>query len=337
MLIAWNTVGLGNSVVEYGLTPDFGLVASSTSAVVEHAVILQGLSPGTTYFYSVKTAGVTLDAGSFQTNPLPANGGFSFVAWGDSGTGDERQMAVSTRIEALQPDLGIITGDVVYPAGEGNDFDPKFFTPYRNIISRICVFPSLGNHDVRTDLGAPYLAAFYLPHNNPENSERYYSFDFGDAHFIAMDTNSPYGQGSAQYDWLQNDLASTTKPWKFVFMHHQPYDTSGSPSPNLSLRQALGPLFEQYGVDIVFSGHAHRYTRSVPVSEFYPSSKGVVYIVSGGGGAALHPTGEWAPETAYAESTYHVVSVNIANGTLRLEATKPDGQVFDRLVIEKGK
>ena len=55
--------------------------------------------------------------------------------------------------------------------------------------------PSLGNHDVITDNGGVYLDDFYLPHNNPDSTERYYSFRWANAYFIALDTNGDYSPG----------------------------------------------------------------------------------------------------------------------------------------------
>jgi predicted phosphodiesterase len=185
----------------------------------------------------------------------------------------------------------------------------------------------LGNHDYITANGQPYLDAFYLPHNNPADSEKYYSFDWGNAHFTALDFND--GPSQAQLDWLQADLAATHQPWKFVFYHQAIYSSGphGYESYIIGKRAVLAPIFEANHVDVVFNGHDHDYERTQSIN-------GVVYIVSGGGGASLYNVN---PQTfsAYAETTHHAVYVEVDGCALNLQAVKPDGTVFDSLTLNK--
>ncbi|HEY7678123.1 MAG TPA: hypothetical protein VIG69_13700, partial [Candidatus Methylomirabilis sp.] len=94
------------------------------------------------------------------------------------------------------------------------------------------------------------------------------------------------------------------------------------------------PLFERAGVAVVFSGHDHSYERTVPVRDFEPASPGVVYIVSGGGGADLYPVGR-SPWTAHSRSIHHVVRANVRGCALDLQAVAADGAVFDRAPIDR--
>jgi acid phosphatase type 7 len=89
----------------------------------------------------------------------------------------------------------------------------------------------------------------------------------------------------------------------------------------------LGPLFEHYGVNIVFSGHDHNYEHTIPIG-------GVTYVVSGGGGRSLYPaaTSEW---TAFSKASYHASYVSIDGGRLSLEAVEPDDTVMDRLDLSQ--
>ena len=66
----------------------------------------------------------------------------------------------------------------------------------------------LGNHDVETSNGAPWLGTFFLPGDSGDHSTRYYSFSWGNTHFIALDSEEDYGPTSAQYSWLLADLNS---------------------------------------------------------------------------------------------------------------------------------
>ncbi len=328
VLIAWNTDVAGDSVVEYGTTPSYGSQVSDTALVTQHAVTLTGLLPDTTYYYRVLTNGVPLTGGdSFHTSRDESNPVFTFVAIGDSGCGCPDQYAVAEQIQLVNPDLLIHTGDVDYLS----DYDVSFFQPYQDIIKSKPFYTSFGNHDDMT----LYTNVFYLPDNNPAGTELYYSFDYGNAHFVALNTEQDFTPGSPQYNWLEDDLATTSRFWKFVYLHRPPYST-GNQGSDLNVRSNLSPLFEQYEVDLVFAGHDHDYERTTPIKDFYPDRRGVIYIVTGGGGGTIFPMQAPAVWTAYAEATHHLVQVEINDSRLVLRAIKPDGTVFDSLTIERG-
>jgi 3',5'-cyclic AMP phosphodiesterase CpdA len=133
-----------------------------------------------------------------------------------------------------------------------------------------------------------------------------------------------------QRKWLNNELrfltSDTTIHWIFVNMHRPPY-SSGSHGSDIKVREAWCPIFEEYGVDIVFCGHDHSYERTKEIN-------GVIYIVCAGGGAPLYDVGknEW---TAYSEKTHHFCLVKVKERELLLKAIKVDGSVFDSLRIKK--
>lgn len=218
------------------------------------------------------------------------------------------------------------TGDVVYPKGEDRLYDTRFFLPYRRLIGEVPVFPTLGNHDVEKSYGAAYLENFYLPRNNPQGTGRYYSFDWGGAHFVALNSELYHEDGGGgkeeQKAWLERDLGETRRPWKIVFLHRPLYSSSEHGSDE-EIREDLEPVFVRHEVDVVFSGHDHNYERTVPIG-------GVTYVVSGGGGKILYPAGrsKW---TAFSKSAHHAVHIRVGAERLSLEAVEPDGIVLDRL------
>jgi len=63
----------------------------------------------------------------------------------------------------------------------------------------------------------------HLASQQSANTERYYSFDWGNAHFTALDFNT--GPDPDQMAWLKEDLAATDKLWKFVFYHQAIYSS----------------------------------------------------------------------------------------------------------------
>ncbi|MCA1719103.1 MAG: metallophosphoesterase [Actinobacteria bacterium] len=165
-----------------------------------------------------------------------------------------------------------------------------------------------------------------MPRNNPEDTGRYYSFDWANAHFVALDSELYYddegGDSERQKAWLERDLGETRQPWKFVFFHRPPYSSSEHGS-DLVVREDLEPTLARHGVDVVFSGHDHDYERTVQI-------KGVTYVVTGGGGKDLYEAGE-SEWTAFSRSAPHAVRVRVDGDCLRLEAVEPNDAVVDHL------
>jgi hypothetical protein len=180
------------------------------------------------------------------------------------------------------------------------------------------LFSCLGNHEYNH---LNYFDLFYLP-----NNERWYSFDYGHAHFICLqiDGFSSYGPGSEQYSWLEHDLARAEQPWEFVFFHVPPY-SSGPHGSDLQVRTSLHPLFVQQGVDVVFNSHDHDYERSVV--------DGVTYIVTGGGGAELYGKQNENEASVYFESTLHFLSISLAGDSFTSRGIRPDGAEFDPFIV----
>lgn len=187
------------------------------------------------------------------------------------------------------------------------------------------IFPVLGNHDIEGGKGAAYLANFHPPRNDPRGTGRYYSFDWGGAHFVALDSELYHGDDGGspeeQRAWLERDLRGTRRPWKTA-CRHRPLYSSSKHGGDEKIREDLEPLLVRHGVDLVFCGHDHAYERTVPI-------RGVTHVLSGGGGKRLYPVGrsEW---TAFSKSAYHAVLVRVDGGRLSLEAVEPDGTVLDR-------
>lgn len=280
-----------------------------------HVFTLNSLRPETSYAYELSAGGSRLVGGAecrFRTSPAAeSRAPFRFVAWGDSGTGSSAQLDVAAWMNEVlpAPTLALGLGDLVYDNGEWEKYDPLLFQPYATLFKSTTFWPALGNHDTGTENGAPYIDAFYLPTQggapgHPSNSERYYSFDHGMAHFACVDSESTStAPGSAQYAWLEDDLEHARargKRWLFVFMHHPPYTRgthdSTSESELITLRANLVPLFDAKDVDLVMTGHSHVYERSflarnhavlqADLADYtkIASPDGTVYLVTGCGG-----------------------------------------------------
>lgn len=365
--VVFKTSSAAPGTLRYGtqLGPpwDNEINGASTST---HVFTLTDLRPGTRYHYQIASEGSVLAGGEgcfFRTAP-PENSRapMRFVAWGDSGTGSSAQLAVAARMEELVPPpmLAFGLGDLVYSDGEWENYDPRLFEPYAELFRRAPFWPTMGNHDYRTENGAPYYDAFYLPTQSgapghPSNTESYYSFDHGMVHFTCLDSESSDSRpGSPMHDWATADLDDARargKRWLIVYMHHPPYSAgthdSDSESELATLRQNLVPLFEAKGVDMVMVGHSHVYERSFlarddDVLQDHPSAygkfgspDGTIYLVSGcggksGDGSLDHPL----MSVSYGDVTGFSV-IDVSYRELRGSFVEEDGRTTDLFAVHK--
>ncbi len=345
--IAWQTDLAATGKILYGVTPALGIETSGPGPTADHAIALSGLNPGSLYYYGVVSDTDTLTVGeeTFHTAPVTTEP-FRFLAFGDLGRATPEQIEVAARIDSLNADLAILTGDIIYEAGEPQNFTPQYFDIYAPTIARTPFYSCLGNHDVGTLNGQPYLDAFYFPSNNPAGTERYYSFDYSNAHFVSIEvTIENAAPSAAMRAWLDADLAATDKHWKFVFFHVPMYSNVGSHGDDPTIAASLGPIFDARGVDVVFQGHNHFYTRTYPIQggsvvnatqePNYLNPSGPIYVVTGGAGRFLHGLAAAVPYEVFSKSTFHVTSVDVAGNSLSLQAVERDGTVIDAMTLTK--
>jgi sugar lactone lactonase YvrE/predicted phosphodiesterase len=342
-IISWHTTEAAEGAVEYGTDFAFGTRVTVPGPSTEHSVRLDGLAPGTRYFYRALAGGTALHPPlGFETAPDPRAPPpvWRFAVFGDSGSGTSDQRDVARGISFFDADLLLHTGDTLYPGGVAADYDPKLFAVYRDTLSRAPIYPALGNQDVDHDGGAAFLDAFHLPEGSP-SPERYYSFVHGNALCVVLDSNQSLAEKSLQRAWLEAELEGTDRAWKLVVLHHPLYSSLASAA---AARASLEPLFGAHGVDIVFQGHTHYYERTFPLRDglavdveddpHYDEPQGTIYIVSGGGGGELVTAVPQAYSARYA-SVFHHVEVTVNGHVLTLEAVNSIGVVFDRMTLVK--
>lgn len=340
--------------VEHGQT--VSRTVSELVPGVEHVLQLTGLTPLTTYDYEVWVDGVLLAGGAshqFTTYPQPGQPTpFRFFAWGDSGTGDQNQLSVAERMVREQPGVtfSLILGDIIYPYGEAPLYDARYFEPYAPLLRRMVIWPTIGNHDVMTDpLGGPYLDAFHLPKNNPAATELYYSWDYGDAHFVCLDTHvNSFVAGSPQLTWLAADLAASTAKWKFAYFHVPPY-SGGNHADDQVVKDNILPVLEAAGVDVVFTGHSHVYERTylLKSNAIQQSDRstyvknvpgaGTLYVVSGTSGQSVSLVNPAHPMMAFqAGNTLGVSVVDVIGNDVHGYFLQNSGAAIDLFHLSKG-
>jgi len=193
----------------------------------------------------------------------------------------------------------------------------------------------IGNHEVAGSGGSgEFLAHFHQPGSGLSDlAGTCFSFDYGPAHFTVL--NSEFGIPE-QREWLRRDLAATGQRWKIAFFHRGPY---GSIYDSEAVRTGWVPVFDEFGVDLVLSGHDHVYLRSTLRNHAKAEPGcGTVYVTAGSTGPKFYGLRqrEWT-QLADAEPTQMVVAVEIRDDRLTLLVKTVGGRLVDRLTFGKGR
>jgi len=289
IVVRWRTDWFVTGRVLFGTAPDnLNRMAQGTGLKTEHAIPLTGLLPRTKYYYAVGTANELLAGGgdySFTTAPTNAQPTRVWVI-GDSGTANENQAMVRDAFKRHAgtdlADLWLMLGDNAYECGTDDQYQRAVFEMYPEILRRVVLWPTIGNHDAGCFPDPnqfPYLDIFHLPAQGEaggvaSGTEKYYSFDYGNIHFVCLDSQtSSRLTGGPMLAWLEQDLATTDKDWIIAYWHHPPY-TFGTHNSDfehdlIEMRQHVVPVLESYGVDLVLCGHSHNYERSYLLNGHY--------------------------------------------------------------------
>ena len=306
VVIRWRTDVATSSRVLVGTAPD--ALADSTvtpQLTTEHEVEILGREPDTRYYYAIGTDSAILAGGddehSFKTSP-PSGTSVPTRIWvvgdsgkcGQSGQGCEDAAAVRDRYVEYAgsnlADLWLMLGDNAYPSGSDASYTQALFQVYPEILRNTPLWPVPGNHEFGDSDSAsqsgPYYEAFTLPTRAEaggvvSGTEAYYSFDYGNIHFIALDSHdTDRSVDGSMYAWLEADLMSMDADWVIVSWHHPPYSKGDHDSDNpfdsggrlRDMRENFVPLLESYGVDLQLAGHNHMYERSMLIDGHHGTS-----------------------------------------------------------------
>lgn len=245
-----------------------------------------------------------------------------FAVIGDNGTGEKGQYEVAREMAAYHQkvsfDFVLMLGDNIYGSKSLAGFKKKFETPYSTLLEAgVKFYASLGNHDNPNE-------RFYKPFNM--GGKRYYSFKNGNAEFFALDSGYMDPQ---QLDWLNRQLKDSNSAWKICFFHHPLYSDGRFHGPDKDLRTRLEPIFERYGVSVVFSGHDHVYERIKP-------QHGIYYFVEGSSGKLrfhnLKPSAQMAKGF---DTDQAFMLVEIAGDQLYFQTISRTGETVDSGVLKR--
>jgi acid phosphatase type 7 len=300
--VKWRTDSLSNSRLRYGHSPgNLTQVVTDSNLVYDHTVRIKGLLPYTQYYYAAGADTMDLEGDDslhwFRTNPVPGTVQ-PVKAWiiGDFGRGNTYQYWVRDQYahyrDSIRPaDVWIWLGDNAYDIGSDLQYSDNVFKVYDTLFSSQVLWPTPGNHDYLSVNQSgmppahtgPYYSIVEVPTNGeaggiPSGGEMYYSFDYGNVHFISL--NSELGSwlvsnNTPLTQWLTADLMATQQPWKVLYFHQPPHSKGSHDTDNFwevtstAMRMNIMPIAEQHGVDLVLCGHSHVYERSKLLHGFY--------------------------------------------------------------------
>ena len=327
-----------------------------------HEGTLTGLTPSTKYeyrvgygndrrsdWYSLETAGASV---------------YDVLIYPDSQSGDYSQWEEIVKDSAHRNPrtaLYISMGDLV-DNGEQDYQWRTWLNSIRPLSANVPLAPTLGNHEMYTldwKMREPraYLNYFDVPPNGNETfNRRYYSYDFGDVHYVVLDTMLYESNHEDNHDthhpdlydvevqWLRQDLAANTKKWTVVLMHRDPFQYAFD-RPDASRAAGFDdegvlfmPIFDEFNVDLVLSAHLHSYRNRGHVRNFERDASGPLYILTGIAGDARRPNWKKHPLDVYVapdREKNNYMTITVTPNKLIVKAFLPDGTQLDESVIEK--
>jgi predicted phosphodiesterase len=240
------------------------------------------------------------------------------VIWGDSQDNYPIQEKMVQLILSAKPSAIFRVGDMV---SNGHDLEQwsQFKRINKPLLEKFDYFPAFGNHEA----GSPtYFDIF------PSlGAQHWYSVDRENIHVIVLDSNLDIKPGSEQYQWLVTDLQRSKEKatLTIVLCHHPLFNVGIHMDDEKGLRPILLPLFKQYDVRAVFSGHDHHYERF--------EYAGIQFIVTGGGGAGLYPQMRKSPYLKKLRIARHICVLRPEKHGLLINIIDIDGNIIETIKV----
>jgi hypothetical protein len=258
------------------------------------------------------------------------------VAAGDiadcSSEGDEETAKLVTDIDGATV---LTLGDNAYPDGAAEDFRNCYEPTWGQFKER--TRPTLGNHEYETEGASAYFDYFGDAAGDPD--EGYYSYDLGAWHIVALNSNCGVGgaircgPGSAQTEWLKEDLAANSDEGQctLAYMHH-PRFSSGVKHGGTSTMEPLWEALYEAGAEVVLSGHEHNYERFVPQDpEGRADPKRGIrqFVVGSGGGKSHYPIFDPLPNSeVHNDESYGVLKFTLSPKSYGWRFIPVEGEIF---------
>ena len=328
------------------------------TALILHTSQITGLTPGKQYeyrimegkkassWYPLKTDDGTRCKAIIASDSQCEDG---YITW--------RRIALAASLRNQDADLFLLLGDLV-DNGESNQHWDDWFTSMDGIQEHLPLAPLVGNHetyDLNWNFRWPYayLNYFDVPGNGSSEFPRfYYSFDYGPAHFIVLNTqedeteNFYPGLLAEQQAWFEKDIASSHAIWNIVLMHKDPLQYAFQNRPDRHREEGFSddgkawmPLFDAHGIDLVLSAHLHTYRNRGHIRDFRRDASGPLYILTGVAGNVRY-SNLWKDHSldevvAPQPETDNYLTLQGDAHQLEIKSFLPDGSLIDTASLQK--
>jgi F5/8 type C domain-containing protein/fibronectin type III domain protein/calcineurin-like phosphoesterase family protein len=333
--LTWNAATDNVGVAGYDILRNGTTTATSATPSYTDT----GLTPDTSYTYSVRARDAAGNA-SPDSTPITAktaagSAGFVLAAAGDIA---ERCTASSSScvhvktaklVETMNPAAVITMGDNQYDDAHLADFKAYYDKTWGRFKS--ITHPVPGNHESYDDTPFKGYEDYFGAIAKPQG-KRYYSWEMGNWHFVALDSNDFVTHDDfaepPQITWLKQDLAANKKGCVAAYYHH-PRWSSGDHGDNKDSIE-LWNIMTAGKVDLVLNGHDHDYERFVPQdADGKADANGPVEIVGGSGGANLYDLSPAHPTTAKLLKTFGVLKLSMTDTSFQTQLIGVDNKVLD--------
>jgi len=351
MTIHWHTVGEAKSGLLH--RPVGGAAWQAAAGTAQpfvgtdrwvHTVELTQLRPATDYEFCFSPGEKVF---KFRTMPQDLRQPVRFVTGGDVYHEYKWMDLMYGLAGRLDPAFVVLGGDLAYAHGGTNEeritrwFD--YFAAWKtNAIAPdgriIPMLVTIGNHEVKGSAGQPpeNARSFYTLFAAP-GAQGYACLDFGKyLSLVLLDSNHTHPIVGAQTDWLKGQLAARTSiPHVIPFYHTPAYPgyRSETGSHAEQIRANWCPLFDQYGVKLVFENHDHCFKRTHPIRGGNLDPTGTVYLGDGAWGVNLRTPDPGKPKWYIAQSgpIRHLYLVTLYPEARHVLAFNEAGQIFDEV------
>ena len=300
---------------------------------LQYIANIKNLTPATEYEYRIIDGENCTKYFNLKTS---ANKKFKAVIFPDSQSADYKVWGNVAKVAfEKNPDAEFFVnvGDIV-DNGEDRTQWQAWMNEVDEQLKKIPFVPVLGNHETynrewKVRLPVAYLNYFAVPDNGSKNfSRHFYSFDFGNAHFVVLDSQ-----------WN-----STDKTWKIIFIHKDvlQYRINGRPERLegfSDVGEIFMPEFERLGADVVFTAHLHTYRNRGRLKKFQADETGPLYILTGLSGDVRYP-GLWIDHkldkvTAPQPETDNFLTLEVDEKILTVKCFLPSGEKIDEYILKK--
>lgn len=322
---------------------------------IQYVAQVDGLKPNTEYTFKIVDGDKS--AGDFTIRTFDENK-FKGLIFTDSQSADYSTWGGVARAafeKNSDVEFFINLGDIVDNGEDHNQWE-AWMTQCEKLLQSMPFVPVMGNHecysrDWQERYPTSYVNLFAVPENDDKFFDRrYYSFDFGAAHFAVLDSQwqelDTFAAGvlDAQIKWLREDLQATKKTWKIVCVHRDvlQYKINGRDDWLEGISEVgvnLMPEFDALNVDVVFTGHLHTYRNRGHLKNFVDNASGPLYILCGLSGDVRY-NGLWVNHKldkviAPQPETDNYLMIKGDDKTLTIQCLLPDGQTIDEVKLSK--